>query len=153
MRHVTGTAGTWSAERPGFGTLSGGRLHARPPRTILSLRRIPVNDFQSTIFWLRLVQLLIAIPLLSLVGQAATSLLARMMGQPPQKNMVYRLFQIVASPVVKPCRWIAPKFIPDRHLPMIAFSLLLVAYGWVMLEIAATCAKHGMTVAQCLRPR
>ena len=54
-----------------------------------------------------------------------------MMGQPPEQNFVYRLFRLVASPVVKPCRWITPRFIPDRHLPIVAFSLLLVAYGWV----------------------
>ncbi len=76
-------------------------------------------------------------PLLALAGQGATFALTRLMGQPPQQNFVYRLFEVVASPVVKPCRWIAPRFIPDRHLPLVAFSLLLVAYGWVMLEIAA----------------
>ena len=112
-----------------------------------------MNDLQSTLFWLRLVQLLIAIPLFALAGQGATSLLARMMGQPPEKNFIYRLFQLVASPVVKPCRWITPRFIDDRHLPLVAFSLLLVAYGWVMLELAAACAKHGLAVAQCLQAR
>lgn len=112
-----------------------------------------MNDFQSTLFWLRLLQLLIAIPLLALAGQGATSVLARMMGQPPQQNFVYRLFQIVASPVVKPCRWIAPRFIADRHLPVVAFSLLLVAYGWLMIEIADTCVRQGLAVAACLQGR
>ena len=96
-------------------------------------------------------QLLVAIPLFALVGQGATSVLTRAMGQPPQQNIIYRLFQIVASPVVKPCRWIAPRFIPDRHLPVVAFSVLLVAYGWVILEIASTCARHGFAVAACLQ--
>ena len=86
-------------------------------------------DLPTTLFWLRLGQLLIAVPLLALAGQGATWVLARMMGQPAQQNFVYRLFEIVASPVVKPCRWIAPRFVPQRHLPLIAFSLLLVAYG------------------------
>ena len=112
-----------------------------------------MSDLPSTIFWLRLIQLLIAIPLFALVGQGATSVLTRAMGQPPQRNIIYRLFQIVASPVVKPCRWIAPRFIPDRHLPVVAFSVLLVAYGWVILEIASTCARHGLAVAACLQQR
>jgi hypothetical protein len=112
-----------------------------------------VSDLSSTIFWLRLVQLLIAIPLLALTGQGATFALVRMMGQPPQQNLVYRLFQLVASPVVKPCRWIAPRFIPDRHLPLVAFSLLLVAYLWTMLEIASVCARHGLAIVQCLQQR
>ncbi len=86
-----------------------------------------MNDLQSTLFWLRLIQLLIAIPLFALIGQGATHVLTRMMGQPPEQNFIYRLFRLIASPVVKPCRWIAPRFIPDRHLPLAAFSLLLVA--------------------------
>ncbi len=112
-----------------------------------------MNDLQSTLFWLRLVQLLMAIPLFALVGQGATHVLTRMMGQPPEQNFIYRFFRLIASPVVKPCRWITPRFIPDRHLPLVAFSLLAVAYGWVMLEIAATCARHGLEVAQCLQSR
>jgi hypothetical protein len=111
-----------------------------------------MSDLPSTIFWLRLVQLLIAIPLLSLAGQGATYALARLMGQPPRQNFIYRLFEIVASPIVKPCRYITPRFIPDHRLPLVAFSLLLVAYGWVMLEIASACAGHGLAITQCLQP-
>jgi hypothetical protein len=110
-------------------------------------------DLQTTLFWLRLGQLLIAVPLLALAGQGATFALTRLMGQPPQQNIVYRLFEVVASPVVKPCRWIAPRFIPPHHLPLIAFCLLLVAYGWMMLEIGSVCARHGLAVAQCLQSR
>ncbi|MEO8347186.1 MAG: hypothetical protein ABI607_15985 [Betaproteobacteria bacterium] len=110
-----------------------------------------MNDLQSTLFWLRMLQVMVAIPLFALAGQAATSVLTRMMGQAPDKNVFYRLFVLVASPVVKPCRWIAPRFIPDRHLPLVAFSLLLVAYIWIMIEIAATCVRHGQAVAQCLQ--
>lgn len=113
-----------------------------------------MNDFQSTLYWLRLGQLLVAIPLLALAGQGATFVLARLMGQPPTQNFVYRLFEIVASPVVKPCRWIAPRrFVADRHLPAVAFSLLLVAYGWLMIEIADACMRQGMAVAACLQGR
>ncbi len=124
-----------------------------PPCFRSSASLFVVNDLQSTLFWLRLAQLLIAIPLLALAGQGATFALARLMGQRPQENFIYRLFQIVASPVVKPCRWITPRFIADRHQPLVALSLLLVAYGGVMLEIASTCTRHGLTVAQCLQTR
>ena len=112
-----------------------------------------MNDIESTLFWLRLVQLLIAIPLLALVGQGATSVLARMMGQPPQQNFFYRLLELVASPVVKPCRWITPGFITDRQLPLVAFSLLAVGYVWAMLAIANACVGAGLPVSQCLQGR
>ncbi len=110
-----------------------------------------MDDFANTLFWLRLAQLVIAIPLFALAGQGATSVLARMMGQAPQQNFIYRLFQIVASPVVKACRWITPRVILDRHLPLVGFSLLAVAYGWIMIEIAAACARHGLAISQCLQ--
>ncbi len=112
-----------------------------------------MNDIESTLFWLRLLQLLIAIPLLALAGEGAVYVLARMMGQPPGQNFFYRLLQIVASPVVVPCRWITPKVIADRHVPIAAFALLLVGYVWIMLAIANLCVDAGLPVAQCLQGR
>ena len=112
-----------------------------------------MNDLQSTLFWLRLVQLVLAIPLLALAGQGATNVLVRMMGQPPQQNFFYRLLEIVASPVVRPCRWITPRVVADRHLPLVAFSLLAVGYLWTMLAIANACTGAGLPVAQCLQDR
>lgn len=110
-----------------------------------------MNDLASTLYWLRLAQLVIAIPLFALAGQGATWILARIMGQPPQQNVIYRLFQVIASPVVKACRFVTPRAILDRHLPLVGFSLLLVVYGWIMIEIAAVCGRHGLAVAQCLQ--
>jgi hypothetical protein len=110
-----------------------------------------VNDLHSTLFWLRLVQLVLAVPLLALLGQGATHALVRMMGQAPEGNFAYRLFVLVASPAVKPCRWITPRFVSDRQLPLVAFSLLLVGYAWTMFAIADACVAAGQTVAQCLQ--
>ena len=112
-----------------------------------------MSGIESTLFWLRLAQLLIAIPLLALVGQGAVYLLARAMGQPPSQNFFYRLLEIVASPVVKTCRWITPKVIADRHVPLAAFALLLVGYFWVMLAIANACVDAGVPVGRCLSGR
>ena len=110
-----------------------------------------MQDLESTLFWLRLIQLVLAIPLLALAGQGATYVLVRMMGQPPAKNFAYRLFEIVASPIVRPCRFIAPKFIADWQLPLIAFSLLLVGYVFTMFAIANACVSAGLPVGQCLQ--
>ena len=125
----------------------------RRPLSSRALRLSAVNDLQSTLFWLRLVQLVLAIPLLALAGQGATAVLARMMGQPPRQNFFYRLLEVVASPVVKPCRWITPRFIPDRHVPIAAFALLAVGYVWAMLAIANACIAAGVPVGQCLQGR
>lgn len=109
-----------------------------------------MNDLQSTLFWLRLVQLVISIPLFALAGQGATALLARMMGQPPGENFAVRLFRLVASPAVKPVRWITPRFILDRHVPVATFALLAVGYIWIMLTIANLCMDAGLPVGRCL---
>ena len=86
----------------------------------------------------------------ALIGQGATHVLVRMMGQPPEKNFAYRLFEIVASPVVKPCRWITPGFITDRQLPLVAFSLLTVGYVWTMFAIENACVAANLPIRQCL---
>ena len=52
-----------------------------------------MNDFPTYDFWLRLVQLLVAILLFALVGQGAMSVLIRAMGQPPQRNIIDRFFR------------------------------------------------------------
>jgi hypothetical protein len=116
-------------------------------------KRLPVNELQSTLFWLRLVQLLLAIPLLALAGQGIVHVLARLFGQDPDANFFYRLLATVASPFTRACRWITPKFVADRHLPLVALSLLLVGYAWTMLAIANACIGAGLPVSQCLQGR
>ena len=110
-------------------------------------------DFQSSLFALRLAQLLIAIPLLALAGQGIVHVLTRLFGQDPQANFFYRLLETVASPFTRACRFITPKFVPDRHLPLVALSLLLVGYVWAMLAIGNACIGAGLPVSQCLQGR
>jgi len=108
-------------------------------------------DLDSTLFWLRLLQLLLAIPLLALVGQGLVWVLARAFGQPPAQNIFYRLLQTVASPVVRVCRRITPKFVADAHVAYVALSLLTVAYVSTMFAIADACHRYGLPIAQCLQ--
>jgi hypothetical protein len=112
-----------------------------------------VSDLQTTLFWLRLVQLILAIPLLALAGQGIVNVLTRMFGQDPKTNFFYRVLETVGSPFTRACRWITPKFIADRHLPVVAVSLLVVGYVWTMLAIASACVGAGLPVAQCLQGR
>ena len=110
-------------------------------------------ELQSTLFWLRLVQLLLAIPLMALAGQGIVHVLTRLFGQDPNANFFYRVLATVASPFTRACRWITPKFVADRHLPLVALSLLLVGYVWTMLAIANACIGAGLPVSQCLQGR
>jgi hypothetical protein len=78
------------------------------------------------------IKLLIEIALLALVGQWLLGLLA---GARRETNFFYRLLKIVTQPVVQGVRWITPRAVIDRHVPLVAF--LLLAFGW----IAATLFK------------
>ena len=109
-----------------------------------------MSDLQSTIFALRLVQLLLLIPLMALAGQGLLYLLTRGIGQPPQNNFFYRILQIISSPFVKLVRLITPKFVNDNHIPFAVFGILLACWAWTTVEIANTCVRHGMTVRACL---
>jgi hypothetical protein len=110
-------------------------------------------DSDSTLFILRLVQVVLAVPLLALLGQGVTWVLARGFGQDPAQNFFYRLLEIVPRPFVKLARLITPKLIADRHIPLVVLSLLAVGYVWTMIAIANTCHARGLPVAQCLQAR
>jgi hypothetical protein len=62
---------------------------------------------------------------LFLLGQGVLYVLA---GQNRDKNGVYRLFQIVTSPVIRIVRALAPKLVADRLIPFIAFFLLFALW-------------------------
>ena len=112
-----------------------------------------MNDLQSTLFWLRLVQLLLAIPLLALAGQGIMHVVTRVFGQDPKTNFFYRVLQTIASPFTRACRYITPKVVAERHLPLVAVSLLAIGYFWTMLAIANACIGAGLPVSQCLQGR
>jgi len=112
-----------------------------------------MDDLASTLFWLRLVQLLLAIPLLALAGQGVVFMIARSMGQDVSANFFFRILETVVMPFTRLARLITPRRISDRQLPMVVLSLLAVGYIWVMFAIADACTSHGLPVAQCLQGR
>ncbi len=112
-----------------------------------------MDDLASALYWLRLIQLVLSIPLLALAGQGVIFIIARSMGQDVGSNLFYRILETVVMPFTRLARLITPKKISDRRLPLVVLSLLLVGYFWVMIAIADLCVSHGVTVAQCLRER
>ena len=60
-----------------------------------------------------------------LLGQG---LLYVLVGSRRERNPIYRLFQLLTSPVIKLTRAITPKAVLDRHVPLVAF-FLLSGYG------------------------
>ncbi len=90
---------------------------------------------------LNIIQLVLYIALLALVGQGALYILA---GARRDTNFFYRLLQVVSKPFTVPVRWITPKQVDDRHVPVVTFLLLLIVYGVVTFEKINLCMAANM---------
>jgi hypothetical protein len=75
-----------------------------------------------------------------LLGQSLLYLLA---GERRDRNPVYRLFQLLTSPVLKLTRAITPRQIIDRHVPFVGFFILL----WIWIGLAVV-KRHFCTLHQ-----
>jgi hypothetical protein len=83
-------------------------------------------------------KLLAEIAALALVGQWVLGLLA---GAKRDQNLFYQLLQVMTKPFVRAARFITPrKIVIDRHVPLVAFLLLLLIW------VAATIAKISICV-------
>jgi len=71
---------------------------------------------------------LVEVALLFLVGQGILALLA---GNRRHNNVVYKLFVLVTSPVLRMVRIISPPQVIDKHLPFVAFFVLF--WCWIGL--------------------
>lgn len=71
---------------------------------------------------------LVEVALLFLIGQGILALLA---GSRRHDNLIYKLFVLITSPVLKIVRFIAPPQIIDKHLPFVAFFVLF--WCWIGL--------------------
>ncbi len=85
----------------------------------------------SSTFLLSVLKALVDVALWSLLGQGVVGFLA---GSRRDTNPVFQLFRVVASPAVRVVRIAMPKVILDRHVPFVAFFLLL----WLSIMLAWT---------------
>jgi membrane-anchored glycerophosphoryl diester phosphodiesterase (GDPDase) len=86
-----------------------------------------------------IVKMLTEIALLALAGQWVLGLLA---GARKEQNFFYQMLRIIGRPFVSAARWIAPKIVLERHLPLVAFLCLL--FVW----LAATWMQMGMALCK-----
>lgn len=80
-------------------------------------------------------KLLIKIALLSLMGQGEAG------------NPVYRLFQVISQPWVRAVRWVRPRVMFDRHMPLMAAFLMLML--WAVATVAKVNICMPIGVALC----
>jgi hypothetical protein len=90
---------------------------------------------------LNVIQLVLYIALLALVGQGALHVLT---GSRRDSNVFYRLLQVISKPFTVPVRWITPKQVDDRHVPVVTCLLLLIVYAVVTFEKINLCMAANM---------
>ncbi|TAG35315.1 MAG: hypothetical protein EAZ34_03865 [Polaromonas sp.] len=91
------------------------------------------------------VKLLTEIALLSLVGQGVVGLLS---GQARLRNPVYRLFKLISQPWVRAARWVCPRIVLDRHMPLVAVFLLLLLWAAAAIAKVSICMQVGAALCK-----
>ena len=90
-------------------------------------------------------KLIAEIALLALLGQWILGLLA---GAKKDGNLFYQILQIVGKPFVVAARFITPKQIIDRHVPLVAFLLLLFIWIAATLMRIRICLEIGVEMCK-----
>jgi hypothetical protein len=87
---------------------------------------------------LRALKAIVEVAGLAYLGQGLVGLFS---GAAREQNVIYQVFKIVTRPVTRATRFAMPRFIPDRHIPYIAFGLLL--WAWFFLIYGLATLKRG----------
>ena len=91
------------------------------------------------------IKLVVEIALMALAGQFVLGLLA---GAKRDGNFFYRTLQIITGPVLKGVRWMAPRVVLDRHIPLAA--LVLLATAWMVATVVKVdiCLRVGLELCR-----
>jgi hypothetical protein len=91
------------------------------------------------------IKLLAEIALLALLGQGVLALLA---GAKRSQNLFYQVLQIITRPLFSGARFITPKVVLDRHLPVVAFLLLFFVWLAATLTKISICVQIGVELCK-----
>jgi hypothetical protein len=89
-------------------------------------------------FLLRALKAIVEVAGFAYLGQGLVALFS---GTRREQNVIYQVFRIVTGPVTRATRLLMPKFVPDRHVPFVAFGLLL--WVWILLIFALASVIRG----------
>lgn len=91
------------------------------------------------------IKLIVEIALLALLGQWVLGLLA---GAKKEQNLFYQILAIVGRPFVAMVRFVTPRFVLERHYPLVAFLLLVFVWLGVTVWKISTCLKIGVELCK-----
>lgn len=91
--------------------------------------------------FVEVLKMLAEIALLALAGRWVLGILA---GAKRDGNLFYQLFQVVTRPLITGARVISPRVVLDRHVPLVAF--LLLVFVWVVATMTKIdiCVRIGV---------
>ncbi len=94
--------------------------------------------------WFVILKAMAELALMALIGRFVIGLLA---GANRERNAFWQILDVVARPPLKLARWISPRVVLDRHIPLAAF--FLTGFIWLVALQAKVsyCLEAGM--AQC----
>ncbi len=90
-------------------------------------------------------KLLAEIALLSMAGQWLLGLLA---GAKRDQNLFYQLLQVLTRPVVSFARLVTPRVVIDRHVPIVAFLLLVSVWLAATISKITICVQIGVQLCK-----
>lgn len=92
-----------------------------------------------------IIKLIAEIALMALLGQWLLGLLA---GTKKERNLFYQVLQIIGRPFVSVARLLTPKLVLDRHVPLVAFLLLLFIWLGATIYKIQTCLQIGVELCK-----
>jgi F0F1-type ATP synthase membrane subunit a len=95
-------------------------------------------------FFLVIVKAIIEVALLALLGQFIVGIFA--WGR-RQNNIVYKLFQTIASPFTWVVRRVTPKVVMDTHIPLATLLLLVFVWLFVSASLRGSCIANPAQAA------
>jgi hypothetical protein len=91
------------------------------------------------------IKLIAEIALLALLGQW---LLGGVLGIARNRNPIYALLLLLGRPWIRAARWFSPRVVLDRHLPLVAFFLLLLAWAAASVAKVSICLQIGVALCK-----
>jgi hypothetical protein len=88
-------------------------------------------------FPFRALKAMVEVAAFAYIGQA---LVAAFAGSRRHENIVYQVFKIITGPVTRVARWLSPRFVPDQHVPFVAFGILF--WIWIFSIFAIWKITH-----------
>jgi len=83
---------------------------------------------------------------LALLGQGLLFLFA---GAKRDRNVIYQAFVTVTRPVLRVTRFVTPRVVLDRHIGLVAFLLVVLAWFFVLIEKQAVCTQGALGQPSC----